>query len=213
MKNQNGLRAATWKGDRILYITQAGIIAAIYVVLTVVFAPLAFKEIQVRFAEMLTILPFFFPAAVPGVFIGCIIGNILGGAVLPDVIFGSLATLIGALGTYWIGKAYRRKGAAQHEQAFSAAQHEQAFSAEQHEQAFAPTDEIRPLTRYLIIAAIPPIIANALIVPFVLKYAYGVPMAIPLMMLTVGAGEILSCGVLGVLLGRAIGRIKLFKVE
>ena len=77
MKNQNGLRAATWKGDRILYITQAGIIAAIYVVLTVVFAPLAFKEIQVRFAEMLTILPFFFPAAVPGVFIGCIIGNIL----------------------------------------------------------------------------------------------------------------------------------------
>ena len=195
MKNQNGLRAATWKGDRILYITQAGIIAAIYVVLTVVFAPLAFKEIQVRFAEMLTILPFFFPAAVPGVFIGCIIGNILGGAVLPDVIFGSLATLIGALGTYWIGKAYRRKAAVQHEQAFSAAQHEQAF---------APTDEIRPPTRYLIIAAIPPIIANALIVPFVLKYAYGVPMAIPLMMFTVGVGEIASCAIFGVMLGRIV---------
>lgn len=195
MKNQNGLRAATWKGDRILYITQAGIIAAIYVVLTVVFAPLAFKEIQVRFAEMLTILPFFFPAAVPGVFIGCIIGNILGGAVLPDVIFGSLATLIGALGTYWIGKAYRRK---------AAVQHEQAFSAVQHEQAFAPTDEIRPLTRYLIIAAIPPIIANALIVPFVLKYAYGVPMPIPLMMFTVGVGEIASCAIFGVMLGRIV---------
>ena len=79
-----------------LYLAQAGIIAAIYVALTVAFAPFAFREVQVRLAEALTILPVFTPAAVPGLFVGCLLGNVLGGAALPDVIFGSLATLIGA---------------------------------------------------------------------------------------------------------------------
>jgi len=50
--------------------------------------------------ELLTILPFFTPAAIPGLFIGCLIANILGGAVLPDIIFGSIATLLGAIGSY-----------------------------------------------------------------------------------------------------------------
>ena len=189
MKNQNVLRAATWKDDRVLFIAQAGIIAAVYVVLTVVFAPLAFKEVQVRFAEMLTILPFFFPAAVPGVFIGCVIGNIFGGAVLPDVVFGSLATLIGALGTYLIGKSYRKK---KNEQS-------KPFSGEFSAQ--------KSITTNLIFASIPPIVANTLIVPFVLKYAYGVPMTIPLMMFTVGIGEVISCGILGVFLGRVVNRV------
>ena len=60
----------------------------------------------------------------------------------------------------------------------------------------------------LILATIPPILANALVVPFVLKYAYGVPLPIPVMMLTVGAGEVIGCGVLGFFLGRLILRYR-----
>ncbi|MBO4235181.1 MAG: QueT transporter family protein [Firmicutes bacterium] len=203
MKNENGLRAATWRSDKALYITQAGIIAAIYVVLTVVFAPFAFKEVQVRSAEALTILPFFFPAAVPGVFIGCIIGNILGGAVLPDIVFGSLATLIGALGTYYVGIVYRKRKEYRTGNSLGFTGNGK-YATSPFEQGSRSNSGGNPLIKYLIIAAIPPIIANAIIVPFVLRYAYGVPMAIPLMMLTVGAGEIISCGILGVLLGRAV---------
>ena len=132
-------------------------IAAAYVVLTVAFAPFSFKEIQVRISESLTILPIFTPAAVPGLAVGCLLANILGGAVAADVVFGSLATLIGAVGT----RMLRDKNP--------------------------------------VLAVIPPIIANMLIVPFVLRYAYGVPLPIPLMMGTVGIGEMISCGVLGLL--------------
>ena len=78
--------------NKVLYLAQAAMIAAIYVVLTVVGASLAFGEVQIRFAEALTILPVFTPAAIPGLFVGCLIGNTLGGAILPDIIFGSLAT-------------------------------------------------------------------------------------------------------------------------
>ena len=85
--------------------TQSALIAAVYVVLTMVFAPFSFSEIQVRIAEALTILPLFTPAAIPGLFIGCLLGNILGGAALPDIIFGSLATLIGAYGTWMLRNA------------------------------------------------------------------------------------------------------------
>lgn len=79
-----------------LRLTQAAAIAALYVVLTLIFAPISFGEVQVRIAEMLTILPIFTPAAVPGLFIGCVLANLLGGAIVWDVVFGSLATLIGA---------------------------------------------------------------------------------------------------------------------
>lgn len=81
-------------------------IAAIYVVLTMLAASvnLASGAIQVRFSEMLTVLPFFTPAAVPGVVAGCLLSNILTGCALPDVVFGTLATLIGALGTYALRK-------------------------------------------------------------------------------------------------------------
>ena len=72
----------------VFFMAQAAAIAAIYVVLTLVFAPFSFGEVQVRIAEALTILPIFTPAAVPGLFVGCLIGNVLGGALLPDIIFG-----------------------------------------------------------------------------------------------------------------------------
>lgn len=79
-----------------LFLAQGAIIAAMYVALTLIFAPISFGAIQVRIAEALTILPLFTPAAIPGLFIGCLIANGLGGGILLDVIFGSIATLIGA---------------------------------------------------------------------------------------------------------------------
>ena len=150
------------KNQKTLFLTQAAMIAAIYVVLTVLFRPLGFGEIQVRFAEALTILPAFTPAAIPGLFIGCVVGNIIGGAVLPDIVFGSLATLLGACVTYLL----------------------------------------RNQNKYL--SPLPPIISNALVVPFILRYAYGSPLPIPWMMFTVGVGEIISCGVLGMLIYGAL---------
>ena len=146
------------------FLTEAAVIGAIYVVLTLLFAPLSYGEIQIRFSEALTILPFFTPAAIPGLFVGCIIGNISGGALLPDIVFGSLATLIGAMGTYMLRKL--PKG----------------------------------------IAVLPPIVANVLIVPFVLRYAYGVNLPIVFMMLTVGVGEVVSCELLGCMLATILKR-------
>lgn len=211
MKTLNGLKPATWSGDRVLYIVQAGIIAAVYVVLTVVFAPFGFGEIQVRISEALTILPFFLPAAVPGLFIGCIIGNTLGGAVLPDILFGSLATLIGAVLTYLIGRRYHtgiHHMRNNNMQSYSMQNyHTSVEGHDSRDLVGSSTGNENSFIKKLILAALPPIIANAIIVPFVLRYAYGVPMPIPLMMVTVGVGEIISCGILGVILGNGINRI------
>ncbi|MBP3460396.1 MAG: QueT transporter family protein [Lachnospiraceae bacterium] len=147
------------KNKKAYFITQAAVIAAIYVVLTVAINAfdLASGAIQVRISEALTILPFFTPAAVPGLFIGCLLSNFITGAPIWDVIFGSLATLLGALGTY-------------------------------------------ALRKWKWCAPIPPILANVLIIPFVLQYAYGLPGGIPFFMLTIGIGELISCGILGMLL-------------
>ena len=71
------------------FLAEAAVIGAIYVVLTLLFAPLSYGEIQIRFSEALTILPFFTPAAIPGLFVGCIIANLFGGAIPVDIIFGS----------------------------------------------------------------------------------------------------------------------------
>ena len=152
------------QNKKVLYLAYAGVIAAVYVVLTYVFAPISFGEVQVRVAEALTILPVFTPAAVPGLFVGCLLGNTLGGAALPDIIFGSLATLAGAIGTRMLRKAHP------------------------------------------FLAPVPPILANTIVVPWVLKYAYGVDLPIPFMMLTVGIGEVVSCGVLGLVLYTALKR-------
>ena len=152
------------KAKHILYISQAAMIAAVYVVFTYLINAinLASGAIQVRISEALTILPFFTPAAIPGLFVGCILANTLTGCALWDIIFGSLATLIGALGTYLLRK------------------------------------------RSAFLLPIPPILANTIIVPFVLRYVYQVPGGIPFLMLTVGIGEVISCGVLGLLLHRIL---------
>lgn len=154
--------------SKALFITQAAVIAAIYTLLTCFAGAigLANGSIQLRFSEILTVLPIFTPAAIPGLFIGCVLSNILTGCVFWDIIFGSLATLLGAIGTYLLRK------------------------------------------KSCYLAPLPPIIANTLIVPFVLSYAYGVPDGIPFLMLTVGAGEILSCGILGIILIKALTPVK-----
>ena len=87
--------------NRIRYLVQAAIIASLYFVLTLMAAGfnLASGAIQVRFSEALTILPFFTPVAIPGVTIGCFMANLFTGALPPDVILGTLATFLGALGT------------------------------------------------------------------------------------------------------------------
>ena len=155
-----------FKHLNVLFMAQAAMIAAIYVVVTLLGASFAYGQVQVRLSEALTILPVFTPAAIPGVFLGCLISNILGGCILPDIIFGSLATLIGAVFTW----------------------------------------KLRSRSKYL--APLPPIIANMLVVPCVLKYGYMMPFPIPLMMLTVGIGEIISCGILGLLLHTVLNRYK-----
>ena len=94
------------KKNQTLFLTQAAMIATIYVVLTGLAAgfDLANGAIQVRFSEALTVLPFFTPAAVPGLTIGCLLSNILFSGNIFDIIFGTLATLIGAVGTRMLRK-------------------------------------------------------------------------------------------------------------
>ena len=90
------------RNKKVLFVAQAALIAAIYVVLTYFVSAfhLASGAIQVRISEALTILPFFTPAAIPGLAIGCLLSNLLTGCLPMDVVFGSLATLIGAVGSY-----------------------------------------------------------------------------------------------------------------
>lgn len=160
------------KHNKTAFLTQSGVIAALYVVLTLVSKAMGLDsgQIQLRLSEALCILPLFLPAAVPGLTVGCLLANILCGNIFWDVIFGTLATFLGAVGT----RALRN----------------------------------RPLA-----ALLPPIVANTLIVPFVLAYAYGLPGGVPLFMLTVGLGEVLSCGVLGRILWSVLDKRKeaLFK--
>ena len=87
---------------KINFLTQAAMIAALYVVLTLAINAfgLASGAIQVRVSEALTILPYFTPAAIPGLFIGCLLSNTITGCALFDIIFGSIATLLVAVGTY-----------------------------------------------------------------------------------------------------------------
>jgi uncharacterized membrane protein len=155
-----------------LFLTRAAIIAALYVVLTELSALIGLSSgiIQFRLSEALCILPIFTAAAIPGLAVGCVLANLLTGAVVWDVIFGSLATLLGALGAY-------------------------------------------ALRRFKYLAPVPTIIANALIVPFVLRYAYSLEGTIPFFMLTVGIGEVVTCGGLGTVLTAALSRRagKLFK--
>lgn len=81
----------------------AGIIGALYAVLTILLAPISYGPIQVRIAEALTILPFFFPQAIPGLFVGCMAANIFGGYGPIDIFGGSFITLLAAFVTWWAG--------------------------------------------------------------------------------------------------------------
>ena len=169
------------RNKHVLHMVQAALIAAMYVVLTWVanLLRLANGVIQVRFSEALTILPFFTPAAIPGLAIGCLLSNLLTGAAVYDVVFGSLATLLGAVGTYLLRK-------------------------------------------HKFLCTLPPVIANMVIIPFVLRYGYGLAMevgghdvAIPFYMLTVGAGEVICCCILGSVLLNALAKVSnvIFKNE
>ena len=149
------------KNKNVLVLTQAAMIAAIYVVLTFLANAfgLASGAIQVRLSEMLTILPAFTPAAIPGLAIGCFLSNLLTGCCILDIVMGSIATLLGAIGAYLLRK-----------------------------------------WKWLI--PIPSILANAIIVPWVLTspYGYGLTDAWWYLVVTVSVGEIISCGILGMIL-------------
>ena len=88
--------------QKVVNIATAAIIAALYVVLTYLASALGLSSgvIQVRFSEALTILPVFTPAAIPGLFAGCVLANLLTGCAVWDIVFGSIATLLGAIFTY-----------------------------------------------------------------------------------------------------------------
>jgi len=89
------------------YISQVGIIAGLYAALTVVLAPISYGPIQLRVSEALTVLPFLTPAAVPGLFIGCLVANIFGGLGIYDVVGGSLLTLLAAFLTHLLARTRR----------------------------------------------------------------------------------------------------------
>ena len=144
------------KKRKISFLTYAAMIAALYVLLTALSWLFGLDKgaVQFRISEMLTILPYFTPAAIPGLFAGCLLSNILNGCLPWDVVFGSLATLLGAIGTYLLRK-------------------------------------------WKWTAPIPPIVANALIVPPVIITVYGTELPYILVLLGVLAGEVVCCGILG----------------
>ena len=92
-------------------ITSAGGVAALYAALTAAIAPISYGPVQFRIAEVLCILPFFFPSAVPGLFVGCIIANLLSPYGILDIAAGSAASLIAALWTMHIGRARKTSAA------------------------------------------------------------------------------------------------------
>lgn len=155
------------KNKNVLFLTQAAMFAALYVVLTFLANAfgLASGAIQVRLSEMLTILPAFTPAAIPGLAIGCFLSNLLTGCCILDIVMGSIATLLGAIGAYLLRK-----------------------------------------WKWLI--PIPAILANAIIVPWILTspYGYGLTDAWSYLVITVGIGEIISCGILGMILYFALNK-------
>ncbi len=156
------------KNKTSLYVANGAMVAAIYVVLTLLFAPISFGAMQVRISEALCVLPMFTSAAIPGLFVGCLLANILGGAIVWDVVLGSLATLIGAAGGFLLRK-----------------------------------------NRWLV--PVPTIIANAVIVPPVLKYGYGVDMPLLLIAVYVALGEVVSCYGLGEILCGTLLKTNPFK--
>ncbi len=153
-----------------LFLTRGALIAAMYVIFTILSAifGLASGAVQLRISEAMCILPAFFAEAVPGLAIGCFLANLWTGAVIWDTVFGALATLIGAIGGRLIS---------------------------------------RLPSRFHLLIPLPTVIANTVIVPFVLQYAYGAKESLPFLAFTVGIGEILSAWVLGAALYYALKKV------
>ena len=151
-------------------LARGGLIAALYVALTHLAAALGLSSgvIQFRLSEALCVLPIFLPEAIPALTIGCLIANLTTGALIWDVVFGALATLIGAIGAYLLRKL--------------------------------------PVP----VATLPTVLANAVIVPFVLLWAYMLEGGYFFFMLTVGLGEIVCATILGSLLAKSIKKTKIF---
>ena len=154
--------------SKVRFLAQGAVIAALYAVLTYLAAAmnLAYGPVQFRFSEALTVLPVFTPAAIPGLFIGCLIANALGGGILLDVLAGSLTTLAAAYLTWML----------------------------------------RGKSKFL--ASVPPVVLNAIVIPWVLKFGYGEPLPIPFLMVTVGLGEILTASIMGTVLLCVLARYK-----
>lgn len=152
---------------KVLFITQAAVIAALYVVLTMLANAmgLASGAIQVRFSEALTVLPFFIPAAIPGVTLGCFLSNFIAGGAVLDIVFGTIATLIG------VSLAY-------------------------------------VLRKFKWLVPLPTVLSNAFIIPWVLQTAYGVEDGYWYLFTTVGAGEVISAYIFGMILLLALEKHK-----
>ncbi|MBQ1503635.1 MAG: QueT transporter family protein [Clostridia bacterium] len=168
------------------FITTGAIIAALYAALTMVLWEISSAGIQFRLSEALCILPAFTPAAIPGLTIGCAIANLAGGTWI-DVVFGSMATLLASICTYFIGRAFR----------------------------VGQTDKVKLPAALL--CPLPPVLFNAAIIPFVLYYGYGITSAfgvegaVPVLLIhaaTVGLGEAAVCYVLGIPLMDAVNRLR-----
>ena len=159
------------KNSKTRYLCQAAMIAALYVVLTWVSAQLGLASlaIQCRLGEALCILPLFLPAALPGLGVGCFIANLVTHSPVPDLVFGTLATVLGAIGCRLIARAW----------------HSQSLGN-------------------LIVATLPNVLSNTIIVPLVLRYAYHLEDAMWLMAAQVAAGELIAGTLLGVLFVLAI---------
>ena len=167
------------------FITQAAIIAAIYAVLSILTYSFSHLEIQCRVAEALCMTIFYTPAAIPGLFVGCLITNLLGGAWL-DIVFGSLATLVAALLTKPITNKLRSK--------------------------YGNTLSVKNS----LLIPIPTVLVNAIIIPFVLYFGYGITemgsatstlAVLGLMAFSVGAGEVISCYVFGPIIVNVMNRV------
>lgn len=135
-------------------LTRAAVIAALYAALTIFIMPASYGVMQLRVSEALTVLPVFTPAAIPGLFIGCIVANLVSPVGLVDVVVGSAATLIAAVLTYI-------------------------------------------LREHRLLALLPPVITNAVMVGAELYYFYNVDFSLPACMFWVGLGEMAACYALG----------------
>lgn len=166
------------------FVALAGIIAALYVGLSLVSAAFGLSSglVQLRLSEALCVLAFFTPAAIPGLFLGCFLTNVITGAVVLDVIAGSLATLAGAIGTYLIGRFLAKK-------------------SKQEEKKMGVRE-----AGVLALSLLPPVLANTVVLPLVFTYGYMMEGTFIYFATFILISEFLSAGVVGFLLGLVVDK-------